>query len=473
MNDAEMFRLLSANCSWWREPKGWEQDDPDLRRLRESRLSYDPNPLEDIVPEGLYVLRGPRRVGKTLEAKKAISRLIAHGVRSRRIIHFACDALKAKDLRQLQRVGRDQATAGIEDTRCWFLDEITSVDGWAEEIKWLRDNTAFGRDCVVLTGSSSRDLDEARKALADRRGPAMPSDRLLLPMPFRAFCQQFRDPGTLPSVPVVRAADFLGSGGRNAVAEMVPWLDELGSLWEVYCRCGGLPPAVSGQLKDGDVPARFAQDLFDIAHGDALSRSTLNATQAMVLLGKMSRSLSSFANVSDVARDLGVDRKTADARIDDLISGYMAWPCHQRGDRAFPNLAKQNKIYFTDPLIARLAHLRDNRLPDPDISAISEQQIGQHLLRQAVGRDPVAYNDFSTIMCSRTSSGKELDFVGPGTGNLGFEGKYTDKKLDQEAATLATVAGKGVLASRGLLGEASRSSEILFVPAAFVAYLLA
>ena len=134
MNDAEMQRLLSANCSWWREPQGWEQDDPDLRRLRESQLAYNPNPLEDIVPEGLYVLRGPRRVGESLEAKKAISRLIALGVHHRRIIHFACDAMKAKDLRQLQRVGRDQATAGIQESRYWFLDEIAAWMGRGDQM---------------------------------------------------------------------------------------------------------------------------------------------------------------------------------------------------------------------------------------------------------------------------------------------------------------------------------------------------
>ena len=128
---------------------------------------------------------------------------------------------------------------------------------------------------------------------------------------------------------------------------MSPWLDELVSLWEVYCRCGGLPPAVAGQLKDGDVPAHFVQDLFDIAHGDALSRSTLNATQAMMLLNEISKSLSSFMNTSDVAREVGVDPKTADARIGDLITGYVAWPCHQRGDSCLSQSgeAKQDLLH--------------------------------------------------------------------------------------------------------------------------------
>ena len=145
MNDAEINRQLTANCSWWRSPAEWELDDPDLRRLRGSRIDYEPSPLADVVPDGLYVLRGPRRVGKSVEVKRAIARLLARGVTARRVIHFACDGLRTRDLRQLVRVGRDQATRGVGDPRYWFLDEITAVDGWPQEIKWLRTTRGSAR----------------------------------------------------------------------------------------------------------------------------------------------------------------------------------------------------------------------------------------------------------------------------------------------------------------------------------------
>ena len=150
MNDAEFNRQLVHSCSWWRQPRGWELDDPDLREIRDSRLDYEPAVLKDIVPDGLYVLRGPRRVGKSVEVKRAIAGLIHGGVQPRQIIHFACDGLRPRELRQVARVGRDQATAGIDGPRYWFLDEITAVQGWPSEIKWLRDNTAMRQDCVVL-----------------------------------------------------------------------------------------------------------------------------------------------------------------------------------------------------------------------------------------------------------------------------------------------------------------------------------
>jgi hypothetical protein len=121
MNDAEFQRQLAGNCSWWRQSHGWELDDPDLRSIRDSRLKYEPATLEGMAPDGLYVLRGPRRVGKSVEVKRAIARLIDSGVAPRQIIHFACDGLKVRELRQLERVGRDQATAGIGGARYWFL----------------------------------------------------------------------------------------------------------------------------------------------------------------------------------------------------------------------------------------------------------------------------------------------------------------------------------------------------------------
>jgi uncharacterized protein len=143
VNDAEIARQLTAGNPWWREPTGWELDDPDLQALRESALSYEPQPLADIVPDGLYMLRGPRRVGKSLEVKRMIGRLITRGVKPRRIIHCACDGLTSADLRRLQRVARDQLTRLVAEPRYWFLDEITAVAAWPSAVKWLRDNTGM------------------------------------------------------------------------------------------------------------------------------------------------------------------------------------------------------------------------------------------------------------------------------------------------------------------------------------------
>jgi uncharacterized protein len=187
---------------------------------------------------------------------------------------------------------------------------------------------------------------------------------------------------------------------------------------------------------------------------------------------EIGKGLSSFTNMSNLGRGLGVDHKTAARRVRDLIGNYLAWPCHQRGIHGFPRLGAQSKYYFIDPLLARLAHLRVDHLPEPETSAVSEQQIGLHLLRQAAQGDPGAYAAFSSVMCARNASRKEVDFVGPTLGGLGFEGKYSDRGLERESATLRSICDeRGVMASRTLIGRARRG-DVRFIPSSFVAYLL-
>jgi len=467
MNEPELARQLTAANAWWRKPSGWERDDRDLKALPGS-LSYDPNPLAEISAPNLYVLRGPRRVGKSVELKRAVSRLLAGGVEPRRVIHCACDGLAADDLRRLQRVARKQLTRPIEEPRYWLLDEITAVRGWPEAVKWLRDNTAMAEDCVVLTGSSARDLDDARKALAGRRGQATDSDRLLMPMGFRSFCASLR--ASLPELPVVQPQDFLSDEVEDAVDDLLPWLDEIVTLWEVYARIGGFPQAVAGYLESGDVSPAFVGDLWDVIHGDALRRENFSPAQSARLLRRLARSLAGPVNMTALAEEIGVgSHSTASRRVKDLVDGYCAWPCYRQGDGGLPNLAAQEKVYFTDPLLARLPHLRDEQ-PPPEASQISEQQIGLALTLGIIADDAGRFTDFSAVMYARSATGKEVDFCGRRLRKVAFEAKYTDRSLGRESQTMrAMFEGRGILATRA---KVDRIGGMRALPAGVIALLL-
>jgi len=467
MNEGQLTRALTAGNAWWREPR-WERDDRDLRPLAATTLDYEPSPLSDIVPNGLYVLRGPRRVGKSLETKRAISRLIQQGVEPRSIIHFACDELGRGDLQRLVNAGREVLTRGLAGARYWFLDEITSVPAWPEAIKWLRDNTAFGEDCVVLTGSSAGDLSDSQKQLAGRLGSAGDSDRLLLPMGFRRFARAMGLDG-LPQPDPVRARDFMTAAVDTACTELLPWLDTLLSTWELYLRVGGFPRAVADQLAHGDVQEDFMRALWDVSAGEAIRGSRTTPAQVQAMLGRLTRSLSNPLAIESLRKDMGVDSPhTAKARLQDLVFAYLAWPCHQR-DGNGPKLSAQSKYYFIDPLMARLAPLRSaGSIAEADASAISEQQLGIELLRNMEREQPGSYAHFSDVMYQKTS-GKEVDFCGPRIGKQGFEGKYVDSGWKREALTVRSAFGAGVLATRGLLDT---SGDVWAVPAPFIAWML-
>jgi predicted AAA+ superfamily ATPase len=467
MNENQLTRALVAGNEWWRAP-GWERKDRDLCALTATTLDYDPALLSSVVPDGLYVLRGPRRVGKSVEVKRAISRLLHSGVEPRRVIYFACDRLGRGDLQRLVSAGRGVLTRRLEGERYWFLDDITSVPGWPDAIKWLRDNTAFGGDCVVLTGSSARDLADAQTQLAGRLGGAGHSDRLLLPMGFRRFAQAMGLDG-LPRPEAVWARDFMSPEVDAAFTGLLPWLDALLSTWELYLRVGGFPRALSDQLAHGDVKGDFLRALWDVTAGEALRGARSSPAQVQAMLARLTRNLGSPLAIESLRRDIGVEsHHTAKARLQDLVSAYLAWPCHRReGDT--PKLSAQSKYYFIDPLLARLASPGSHGAPaEADASVLSEQQLGIELLRNIEREQPGSYAHFSDIMYQKTA-GKEVDFCGPRIGGLGFEGKYIDAGWRREALTLRAALGTGVLATRGLLDT---SGEVWAVPAPFIAWML-
>lgn len=469
MKPGELDQALRRTNLWWKAPDSWERDDPDLRRVADARFVYEPSPLGDLTPGGLYVLRGPRRVGKSVELKRAVSRLIAAGVDPRRIVHASCEGWRDAQLGALVDVGRRIATRGATGPRYWLIDEITGVVGdWPSRVKWLRDNTDFGQDCVVLTGSSARGLEAATKALAGRRGEAQGSDRTLLPMGFRAFCRAIGldDP---PAVGPIRARDFATGAAAAAAEELHPWLNELVQAWEDYLLVGGFPAAVDDFLRHGEIQPPLIDAFWDVIHGEAVRSDRFSATQTQALLVRLSHGLGAPLNVEGVARDVDASAGTVRSRLRDLQEAYLTWPCYRhRG--GVPHLRAQGKVYFTDPLLARLPHLKSPDAVDaPDFTRLTEQQIGMALLRQGEAERPGSFIRFGAVMFERTPARKEIDFVGPWLGGVPFEAKYVDGGWARESRTALAAYGTGVLATRSVI---DLDRPVRALPAAIVAWLL-
>lgn len=471
MNDGELRRLLTDRSTWWRGPE-WERDDPDLREAAESPFLYEPEPLAALRPEALYVLRGPRRVGKSVEVKRAVARAIRDGANPR-LVHFcSCDGLSAQDVRRLIVVGQKDA-ATLPGERHWFFDEITAVPGWAAVIKELRDgDPVFRRSRVVLTGSSARDLREATKALAGRRGGVADSDRLLLPMDFRSFCLAIGGFERLPEQ-ALRPRDLLTAAGERAVTDLAPFFSDLDHAWQSYLRVGGFPRAVSDFVRSAEVGDGFVQALWDVIAGDAFQSTGMTDAEVAAFLERLVIGIGSPLNASAVARDVGLsDNHRVNDRIGALGFALMAWRC-RRIDGDVPNPRAQEKVYLLDPLIARLPHCRDERRRDPTDSQLTEQQLGVLLLRAAGDGAAEALLEAGTVMYERTPSDAEIDFVGPGLG-AAFEGKYVDGPWRRAAQSMRSRHERGIMVTRTVLDldERAGAARVWAVPAGIVGWLL-
>lgn len=462
---SEMRRHLSRT-PWWDQPRTWILRDPDLRRARNASFDYTPRALDDLESGSLYLLRGPRRVGKTVTVKKAIHSLVASGTNPRLVLHMATDHLAARDLRTMV-----DAAAGLTPPgrRTWFIDEITAVkDGWPAAIKWLRDNDPrFAQDTVVLTGSSASDLGESVKALAGRRGDASDADRTLLPMSFRAFLRVVGDQ-RLPDaeLPPMAVDALTPEALADATLALAPHLETLVRAWHVYMTVGGFPRVVDSHVR-GRSDDAFRRDLLDVVHGEALRQARWSKSQTDAFVRRLAKGLGSPTNRADIANYMGGSATLVGRRLDALRDGFVVWPCY-RETFLRPKLAAQEKFYFVDPVFTRLT-----RHPEaaPNAGVLSEQQLGTALVRSFARRRPGGFLDFDSVLHHRTPTRKEIDFVGPDFGDVAIESKYVPGNRWRRAVpTLKASRWRGIVATRDALDVSD--PELVAVPTGMLAWLI-
>ncbi|KJF15592.1 MULTISPECIES: ATP-binding protein [Acidithrix] len=90
VNKSQVAEAVGRDTPWWRDPN-WAVIDRDLRESDASQLSYYPSALDDIRIGGLYMLYGPRRVGKSVLVKRTVQALLDQGVNPRQIIRVTVD----------------------------------------------------------------------------------------------------------------------------------------------------------------------------------------------------------------------------------------------------------------------------------------------------------------------------------------------------------------------------------------------
>lgn len=146
---------------------------PTMRRWVFSRLFR-------LLKQGLtpsVVLRGPRRVGKTVLLRQIMEELLRQGIDRSYILYVAFDEIESlagiKDpvlsisrwyeQRILKRSFNELARAGLN--AYILLDEVQNLSAWAPQVKHLVDNQNVR---VLVTGNSSLRIEAGRDSLAGR-----------------------------------------------------------------------------------------------------------------------------------------------------------------------------------------------------------------------------------------------------------------------------------------------------------------
>lgn len=105
---------MRARNPWWQQAAAggdctaWTSRDPVLVSAASVGIDYDPVVLGDIAPGGLWVVRGPRRVGKSVVLMRVAARACADPAWGPGgLVYLSVDGFRAQDLRRSFVLGRD------------------------------------------------------------------------------------------------------------------------------------------------------------------------------------------------------------------------------------------------------------------------------------------------------------------------------------------------------------------------------
>lgn len=433
-----------------------------LRARAQFDLGYRSSLLDDVargpLEDSLIVLRGARRVGKSVLLKDTAARICEReDVDPRQLIYVPADGMGASDLRRVLTLGRDLTRSVGDARRVWLLDEVTGVAGWTASLKYLRDNTRVGYDTVVCTGSSwDRDANVERDLLAGRAGSsASRRSRILHPMSFREVLAVTGREVPLPdALPPWALQD---QTARETVEPLELFVDELDLAWQSYLTSGGFPRAVAEHHRNGAVGDAFLRDLAAWLHRDVDPQAGEDSVPR--LLSELERRSVSPLNRRALAEELGYgSRQTADLRVNRLVGSYAAIWCHRVDDEGRRVAGTQSKLYLCDPLLAWIAPRLRGGLPRPDFSRLTEACVGIALARAIDEIEPGRWDDDDTVGYLRTSAGNEIDFAPVAIHSpsglahtLPIESKWVASGWRAPAKVIEGKFAAGILATRTVL----------------------
>ncbi len=462
-------RILEQN-PWWGDPDAIGRD-PVLMRLQRAPFHYRPPVVRDLDLSGsaVYTLRGPRRVGKSTVLKLLAERAIQTG-RANRLLYYSFDLeTDFLTLVEVYRMARELRSRMGSGPWLVLFDEVTAVPEWQRGVKYLRDQTEAADDCLILTGSSARDLRTAGERLPGRRGRIVQPDRLLLPLSFREFCIAV---GTGPGVGPLTFHDLLHDPEGMVVREGLPFLRELQELLSAYLMVGGFPEAVADHVRGGTVEDTTVRTLWEVAAGD-LARWGRDRLTAYKLLERIVRSLGSRFSWHTLAGELDiVSHETARQYVEILADSYLLLVLHHwdtGGGRISPR--KQKKLYLADTLLGSVPALIQPGAPRPELPALVENTVALTLYRSLEIEPVESFGLPGSLFYWRSSSGTEIDFL-VGSGNMKIPVEVAWRHRVGKERTITSMErhfGRGIIVTRG---TTELQGPVRQIPAALFCYLL-
>lgn len=337
---AESINLeLTQTNPWWIRPE-LINNDPKLQEFTQQTYQYLPEFISQYPAnkDAIFILRGPRQVGKTTLMKLVIQKLLLeHQTNPQTVFYYPLDRIADyNQLFDLIKQYLDYARPRTQQRLHLFLDEITFVNKWVRAIKDLSDRGLLKHTTLTITGSNILDLTASGERLPGRRGQLYHPDITIHPLHFGQFLNLIN--------PKLVALSPLEIWQLHA--------PQLQKHFHDYLITGGFLYAINLYSKKKFLPAYAYELIADWVTGDMLKLDR-SENFTLQLIERITKHLTSQVSLTRLARESGMTSAATSAEYIELLNKMqvlLSLPYWSLDQRRTDN-KKNQKIYFHDPLI--------------------------------------------------------------------------------------------------------------------------
>jgi len=409
---------LANQNSWWENPKNIEND-PKIVEFENSKIKWVPGVVGEVCSSraySLFVLRGPRQVGKTTAMKLMIRKLLEVNP-PQGIFFFDCEILyQARELAEvLDAYFKFLQIINWKGFSFIFLDEVTSLGGWSKVLKFLIDQNRFEKCVLVISGSNALDLKKGADRLPGRRGKGR--EVAFLPLSFKEYLA-VAQPSFYQKIQSQIAEGFNSEIAffREKGRQLYPHLNTLNLALENYLLCGGFPRLINEIQENSSISYKTYEDYLSWIRGE-IAKQKRDEKRGLQILAELSTTLGSKLGWDAIARKIGAlsHHTVADyiTVFEMLFIGKSLYQMDLAKKRI--NWRRSKKFYFVDSLVYFLARSIVEKWGDyfnRSLETLASARIRSQLLEQVVFTHLIRIgDDWLEPKVAFWSNASEIDFI--------------------------------------------------------------
>jgi predicted AAA+ superfamily ATPase len=437
----------------------------------------------------IYILRGCRQIGKTTYLKNLVRKLIEKGIPPLHILYLSLDFFTSR------REMRNALNYFFDSTReaneiYIFLDEITSLEDWNLELKYLADS-GIAKNCVIVaTGSSALRLKEKGELLPGRGLEG--NEYYIKPLSFREFVlqtvdfiskhietEEFRDSLIKLSSIITNYSINLDSKLEEIskdILNILAYKKELQYLFRIYLITGGIPGVVNHYLQNryGNQKEIISSSLSEIFIRDVLgdlSRLQRQETVIRDILKAVTEKYGSRYSFSKLSQGIGRTHVTVIDSLEVLENSFILIVLYAYDfNENYVKSKGHKKVYFLDPFIfcSIKSYLSGMEIWNIITETLRDEEMQSKLVEGIVISHLLMHKEIPYLRESKTflwnyydKSGREIDSVVKVKKKyLGIEIKYRAQVDERDIKKISPIKDY-ILLSKENVGE---KGNVLIIP---------